>query len=397
MRRSAATRLLVALAVLAALIGSGLAAAPAQASTAPALPSPQFYFYPEAKWAAETEVNGVPWVTPDLPTAYVGASPLYREGAAKILVFASNKLFQTPISNDPYTQAVAAGWIAAGTGPTSTITVGDFDRGIVSMLGLMPTADQYYGLRNASGFRPAIPFAFGAEQIVRKLGLRVNAPTGQDNWEQWPTQTLMREEAAVEAYGLAHMPSWAISYAQSEADVASVPDALPTWSPLTEQVLSEAIHYAGAPYVWGGTSDQPQALFGHQAAGGFDCSGFVWWIYRYHNYRLANGTLWNAANIITQRTTYGMAETLPVAKRIPYADLKPGDILFWDTNSTPDTKGVWTDWTAIGHTGIYLGNGWAIDSIGYEDGVSIDNMSQASGGWWYSQFAFGWRVLPAGQ
>lgn len=394
MPRSAAIRIAAA---LTALVAGWAVAGPARAATTPPLPPPGFYAYPEARWAAETTVAGVPWVSPDLPTAYVPGSPLSREGAARILVFASHQLFATQISGDVYTQAVDAGWIAAGSGPTGTITVGDFDRGIVSMLGLFPTAEQYYQLRNAAGFRPAIPYAFGTEQIVRKLGLRVNVPAGQDIWEEWPNQTLMREQAAVEAYELAHMPTWAVSYAQSEAAVASQPDALPAWTPLTEQVLSEAIRYAGAPYVWGGTSDQPQELFGQRAAGGFDCSGFVWWIYRDHDYRLANGSLWNASRIITQRTTYGMAEHLPVAKRIPYADLKPGDILFWDTNPTPDTKGVWTDWQAIGHTGIYLGNGWAIDSIGYEDGVSIDNMSQAAGGWWYSQFAFGWRVLPAGQ
>lgn len=374
--------------LIAALLGVGalLGCSVARAAASTPLPSPSFYGYTAAKWAAQYG-----WVNPDSSRGYGAATPLQREGAARVLVYENRVLHGTPASANVYAQAVAAGWIGAGGGPHSTITVGEFDRGIVSVLGLMGTADKYFELRNASGYRPTTPFAFGVDQIVRKLGLRVNAPEGQDNWEQWPTSVLQRQLGAIEAYRLHEMPSWAPSWAEQEADVAT---ELPAWTPLQKQVLSMAIRYAGGPYVWGGTVPNPQYLFGHHTSGGFDCSGFVWWILRDHTYRLANGSGWNATRIITDRTTFGMAEHLPVAKRVPYADLRPGDVLFWDTSGKP--SGVHTSWEAIGHTGIYLGNGWAIDSIGSEDGVSIDQMSQ-SGDWFHDQFAFGWHVLPAGQ
>ena len=87
-----------------------------------------------------------------------------------------------------------------------------------------------------------------------------------------------------------------------------------------------------------------------------------------------------------------MAAALPVAKRISYANLKPGDILFW--SSAP--KGVNTASATVYHTGIYLGKGWTINSHGSGDGVTLDFMG-AGAGWYHDAFAFGWRVLPDGR
>ena len=72
-------------------------------------------------------------------------------------------------------------------------------------------------------------------------------------------------------------------------------------------------------------------------------------------------------------------------------DLKPGDILFW--SSAPN--GVKTKSATVYHAGIYLGNGWAINSHGSGDGVTLDYMGQGAG-WFHDAFAFGWRVMPVG-
>ena len=68
---------------------------------------------------------------------------------------------------------------------------------------------------------------------------------------------------------------------------------------------------------------------------------------------------------------------------------QPGDILFW--SSAPN--GVHTSWKTTYHTGIYLGNGWTINSHGSGDGVTIDYMGPGAG-WYHDAFAFGWRVMP---
>jgi len=214
----------------------------------------------------------------------------------------------------------------------------------------------------------------------------VNAPDGSDQWELWPNDDLLRADLAAEAYQLGHLEPWAVSFAESKTDVLT---AIPKWMPLRRKVLGFALRYAGAPYVWGGTSPNPQSPLGSPVSGGFDCSGFVWWVMKLHTYRVP-GTTWSGAKAIgTLRTTYQMAQALKTANRIPRSGLHPGDILFW--SSAPN--GVHTSWKTVYHTGIYLGNGWTINSHGSGDGVTIDYMGPGSG-WYHDAFAFGWRVMP---
>ena len=56
------------------------------------------------------------------------------------------KVNRTPVAANPYTQAVAAGWIGAGTGADQVITQLQFDHGVVRILGLQPTAKALSGL-----------------------------------------------------------------------------------------------------------------------------------------------------------------------------------------------------------------------------------------------------------
>ena len=342
-----------------------------------------FWARPQVRWAVSQG-----WVSKAGPRNFGPSTLVHRLGAARVLALAYQRWNGTAVWSDPYQEAVKLGWIGAGTGPTDTITQHGFDSGIVNMLGMQAAAAKYATLHPANGRRVLLPLGFSAEQIVRHLGVRVNAPAGSDTWEWWPQDRLVRAELAIEAYQLGHLPSWAPDWAASQAGVAN---GLPTWTPLQRQVLGHAIRFAGAPYVWGGTSNRPQTLFGHPAAGGFDCSGFVWWVLKLHRYRLANGHAWSAK--IAGRTTYTMARALPVKRRIPYSRLRPGDVLFW---SDRKPHGVITHWEHIFHTGIYLGNGWAIDSHGNGDGVTIDRMSPGAG-WFHDFFAFGWRLLPRGQ
>ncbi len=76
-----------------------------------------------------------------------------------------------------------------------------------------------------------------------------------------------------------------------------------------------------------------------------------------------------------------MSGEVPAAKRIPFARLKPGDLLFWGA-AGPRSKPAQVD-----HTGIYLGNGWFIHSSGY--GVALAQLS----GWYKQRFAWGRRPL----
>ena len=101
-------------------------------------------------------------------------------------------------------------------------------------------------------------------------------------------------------------------------------------------IYKEAQKYVGTPYVWGGSTPET----------GFDCSGYVCWVYNQNGYNVgrttANG-LWNKSQHISE------------------AEAKPGDLVFFE--GTYDTPGK-------SHVGIYLGNGMMVsagDPIKYAD------------------------------
>jgi hypothetical protein len=342
-----------------------------------------FWARSDVSWAVSSG-----WMKPRTATTFGVGHTVSRATAAHVLAELNQKVSaaHTPVAADPYAQAVAAGWIGAGAGPSQVITQRQFDHGVVQILGLLPTAKALSKLHTSSGWHPTLPAGFGVEQMVRAVGARVNAPDGSDRWELMPNDDLLRADLAAEAYQLGHLSSWAVSYAESKTDVVN---AIPNWLPLRRAVLGFALRYAGSPYVWGGTSPKPQSPLGSPVAGGFDCSGFVWWVMKLHTYKVP-GTTWSgAAAIGNLRSTYQMAQALKTSKRIPRAGLHPGDILFW--SSAPN--GIHTSWQTVYHTGIYLGNGWTINSHGSGDGVTIDYMGPGAG-WYHDAFAFGWRVMP---
>ena len=77
-------------------------------------------------------------------------------------------------------------------------------------------------------------------------------------------------------------------------------------------IYKEAQKYVGTPYVWGGSTPET----------GFDCSGYVCWVYNQNGYNVgrttANG-LWNKSQHISE------------------AEAKPGDLVFFE--GTYDTPG----------------------------------------------------------
>jgi NlpC/P60 family len=372
-------RMFLALAVLACVIPAQASAA--STTTVPDVPA-SFWAHAQIVWAVKAG-----WVPLHKNGTFAPARNATRAAAARVLSTLNEQQHGVAISSDPFQQAVDGGWIGAGLGPGSTLTQLEFDRGIVRVMGLKKDSIRLRQITAADGWQPKLPTGFAAEQIVRDIGARWNVPFGADNWETWPSTTLRRANLAVQAYLLGHLPS----YWQSSVDTQmNVVHALPTYPPLKKAVLGYALKWSGAPYIWGGSSDQPQAPFGLAAAAGFDCSGFVWWVMK-RSYTVP-GKTWDGTAKIPWRTTYDMAAHLPVAKRIPYRSLKPGDILFW-SSSAP--HGVLTNSSAVDHTGIYLGKGWTINSHGSGAGVTINYMGPGAG-WYRDNFVFGWRIMPRG-
>ena len=93
-------------------------------------------------------------------------------------------------------------------------------------------------------------------------------------------------------------------------------------------IYKEAQKYVGTPYVWGGSTPET----------GFDCSGYVCWVYNQNGYDVGRTT----ANGLWQKSQH-----------ISEAEAKPGDLVFF--KGTYDTPGM-------SHTGIYLGNGTMVSA-----------------------------------
>ena len=269
------------------------------------------------------------------------------------------------------------------TGTTTTPTTNDssgatmtrLDRELVSSLGLLPQARQFRKAAKAAGLK--VPTRFGTEVVARLLGLRINHPADQDYLELRPKDTATRAEAAYSAAQILSFGYLADSWQIAEVKQLAAAISLPTLTTWQKQILDVAASKIGMPYVWGGTSDGTEAPFGIQARGGYDCSGFVWRVYKLQSYP-GEGDL---ASVIEGRTTYTMSVEVRRSKRIRFAKLQPADVIFFGANG-PRSSG-----SEIIHTGIYVGDGWFIHSS--DEGVALAQLN----GWYRTEFAWGRRPL----
>jgi cell wall-associated NlpC family hydrolase len=255
--------------------------------------------------------------------------------------------------------------------PSAPVTIRQLDAALVSYLGLAGAAREIQATLVAAGLKP--PANTGTEVVARMLGLRLNHPAADDALELLPGEPATRAEAAF---------SFARVLALGDADSAAVQQAadaftLPTLTPWQQRVLTTAVRYVGYPYIWGGTSPATETLFGVSSAGGFDCSGFVWRVYRLTPYA-GEGTL---ASVLRGRTTYELSGEVPRAQRIAAARLQPGDVMFFGANG-PKSKPAQVD-----HAALYLGGGWLIQSSG--NGVTLTPFT----GWYAQTFAWARRPL----
>jgi len=90
---------------------------------------------------------------------------------------------------------------------------------------------------------------------------------------------------------------------------------------LSTEIVNYAKKLLGVKYVWGGMSPK-----------GFDCSGFVKYVYDHFDVKIER--------VSSSQANQGVA--------VSKADLKPGDLVFFDTNGGHNK---------INHAGIYIGDG----------------------------------------
>ncbi len=118
-------------------------------------------------------------------------------------------------------------------------------------------------------------------------------------------------------------------------------------------MLLQSVSLMGIAYKWGGNTPNT----------GMDCSGFVRYVFQ------------KSLGINLPRTAAEMAK---VGKRIPLNQLKPGDLIFFNTRRGSNT-----------HIGIYLGSNKFIQSPRTGENIQISDLS----GYWANHFNGAKRVV----
>jgi cell wall-associated NlpC family hydrolase len=205
------------------------------------------------------------------------------------------------------------------------------------------------------------------------LELRINHLQADDDLELEVSDTATRAEAAYSIARYLALDDAEVDDVRAWADAFTLPE-LTDWQRL---VLARALRFVGSPYVFAGTSEKPQMLFGKLLPGGFDCSGFVWRVYKLQPFAGAP----MLSQVLRGRTTYEMSAEVPRSLRLSQDELEPGDVVFFGAH------GIRSKPSEVGHMGIYLGNDWIVHSSRF--GTTMTPMT----GWYETTFAWARRPL----
>jgi murein DD-endopeptidase len=279
--------------------------------------------------------------------------------------------------------AVQRGWMTRGLDgrfhPDDAVTARSVHRSLVLALGMRSTAATLDRLATADGYVFDTPPLFGANLLAMRLGLRFNNKVDESQ-DVTPGSRLRRKQVAWSLYRATTLESWVVPYLEDQyADMV-----LPKMSAGRRSIVDWGVRYVGYPYIWAGEwgfeTPSPPA-FGSQPGPGFDCSGLSWWALR------RDDGVWDISPPrpyqgwpLPQRTSSEMSRM--TKKRLHYADLRPGDLMFYDG----DRNGT------VDHVDVYVGNGWSLDSSSSVGGVTL---MWVETGWYRQHFVHGRRILPS--
>ncbi|MBD8070497.1 peptidoglycan endopeptidase [Bacillus sp. PS06] len=129
---------------------------------------------------------------------------------------------------------------------------------------------------------------------------------------------------------------------------ATAPEQTKTSQQIKQELVSDTYNYLGVPYVWGGTTPA-----------GFDCSGFVSFMFSKHGIdipRVTSGSYYQMGTSVTR------------------ANLEPGDLVFYAVNKPGE----------ISHVGFYVGNNQFISATSSK-GIAVYSLDNS----YWSQYYVG--------
>jgi len=146
------------------------------------------------------------------------------------------------------------------------------------------------------------------------------------------------------------------------AGTASAPASTGRPAPAATKVIGTAERYLGVPYKWGGSTPES----------GFDCSGYVKYVYGKQGVRLP-------------RTSREQARAgVNITPRI--ASLRQGDLMLFAESREP-----------ISHVAIYAGDGRIIHSSSSGGGVRYDDLGTKRGEWYVQHMVAARRLAVDGR
>lgn len=261
--------------------------------------------------------------------------------------------------------------VAPVRAPFSKVSVTTFDAVLVNQLGASDVAASVQHEAWRAGLNP--PKTFGTEAVARLLGLRDNVPYPHEARELYPVDAITLTEAQHSFRVAAQWKGTAAEWARQQFSTFT----LPRYSAAQKRVLRLAIAKVGMPYIWGGETDAASSYFGGQVHGGYDCSGFVWRVFK------LSGFSWGAQ--IHGRTAAAQAGEIRKGQRIRLDDVRGGDLVFFGyarfwMKATP---------TRIVHEGIALSPDWMVHSSA--QGVYVSPLRLDP--WRAKRFSWARRVL----
>ena len=382
----------VFLVALAALAFVSLPAASAAAKTYTDVPK-SHWAYAHIKSVTNRSASGY-YLLHDFGTAFKPERPITRQHLARSLVLASGhygeKITPVTIKDVPrghryysvIQMAVNHGYLSVNKDgnfrPTDTVTAAKAEAAMVRWLKERYSRSDWRLLTSLRpgrwepnpGWKTGAPSYLPSVVASRQLQLRFNHPSSGDGHEVTPNQAIDRAEVAYMFYRAYKVGGEWMPYGL--ADFATV--TLPPLSARQKQIAKFALKYVGYPYVWGGEYPTKNSPYGYQKSGGFDCSGFAFYVMKMHfGYPIT----------VNER---GGGEMAKRAKpRITRSGLKSGDLIFFGPNGPKSSV------SSIYHVGLYLGRGWFIHSTGSSNGVTLCSLNTSS--YWKSAFAWGRRLL----
>jgi len=129
-------------------------------------------------------------------------------------------------------------------------------------------------------------------------------------------------------------------------------------------LVSYANTFLGMQYLWGGTTPAISDTTGKYISGGFDCSGFVQYVYKNFGINLPRTTM----------------DQVNKGASVNINNLEMGDLVFFMTNSARPYE--------VSHVGIYIGNNKFIHSPSSNDVIKISELT----GYYKDKFVIGKRM-----